>query len=129
MLDRTQVGGSPIDQCFLGSAQGVRADLERVEADARDPLTDEAGVLPGCEAMAVATTTRKQELAGLPAGHSQILVDGLPRLLGQLEPDRAARLLLADRCSIEYVAVGGRVIDAHRDDIAAAQFAVDGEVK
>jgi hypothetical protein len=51
------------------------------------------------------------------------------RLFGQLETDRATGLLLADRCSIQCVAVGGHVIDAHRDDIAAAQFTVDGEVE
>jgi hypothetical protein len=29
------------------------------------------------------------EFAGLPAGQSEILVDGLPRLLRELEPDQA----------------------------------------
>jgi hypothetical protein len=46
----------------------------------------------------------------------------LARLLGEFEPDWATGLLLADCCSIECVAVGGHVIDAHRHDIAAAQF-------
>jgi hypothetical protein len=73
--------------------------------------------------------TGKQERAGLPAGQSEILVDGLPRLLGEFEPDRATRLLLTDRRSIERVAVGGYVIDPHCHDITAAQFAVDGEVE
>jgi len=95
----------------------VRAELERVKANACDPLADEAGVLTCREATTVAATG-EQKFAGLPMGHSEILVDGLPRLLCQLETDRATGLLLADRCSIECVAVG-HVIDAHRDDIAA----------
>ena len=40
----------------FGSAQGVRAELERVEADACDPLADEAGVLTCREATTVAAT-------------------------------------------------------------------------
>jgi hypothetical protein len=42
-LNRTQVTGSPVDQRRFGSAQGVRAELQQVEADARDPLADETG--------------------------------------------------------------------------------------
>ena len=125
---RTQVAGSPIDQCF-GSAQGVRAELERIEADTGDPLADKAGVLTCREAMSVAAATCKQELSPLPASLPEILVDGLPRLLGQLEPDRATGLLLADCCSIERVAIGGHIVDADCHDIAASQFAVDGEIK
>jgi hypothetical protein len=75
-----------------------------------------------CREPKTVAATGEQELAGLAAGHSEILVDGLPRLLGQLEANRATGLLLADRCSIERVTVGSHVIDAHRDDIAAAQL-------
>jgi hypothetical protein len=56
-----------------------------------------------------------------------MLVDGLPGLIRQFESDGASGLLLADRCSVERVAVRGHVIDAHRDDIAAAKFAIDRE--
>jgi hypothetical protein len=54
----------------------VRAEFEPVEADAGDPLADEAGVLTCREPTAVAATG-EQELAGLAAGQSEILVDGL----------------------------------------------------
>jgi hypothetical protein len=50
-------------------------------------------------------------------------------LLGEFEPDRAAGLFLADRCSIERVAVGSYVIDANCHDMTASQFAIDGEVE
>jgi hypothetical protein len=39
-----QIAGSSVDQRCLGSAQPVRAELERVEADASNPLADEASV-------------------------------------------------------------------------------------
>jgi len=42
-LYRAQVASSPVDQRRLGSAQRVCAELERVEADAGDPLADETG--------------------------------------------------------------------------------------
>jgi len=70
--------------------------------------------------MTVAAATCKQELARLSASLPEILVDGLPRLLGPLEPDRAIGLLLAHRCSIKRVTVGRHVIDVHRYDIADA---------
>src|SRR5258708_10628648 len=103
----------------------MRAELERVEASAGSRLANDAGILTCSEATTV-DAPGEQEFTGLPAGNSEILVNGLPRLVGQLETDRATGLLLADRCSIECVTVGGHVIDAHRADIAAPQFAVDG---
>ena len=90
-------------------------------------MTDEAGVLTCCEASTVAATG-EPKLVGFPASHSEILVVDLPGLLRQLEPDRATGLLLADCCSIERIAVG-HIIEAHRDHITAAQFAVDGKIE
>jgi hypothetical protein len=40
-----QVAGSAIDQCCFGSAQGMLAELERIKAGARDPLTNQASAL------------------------------------------------------------------------------------
>ncbi len=42
--------------------------------------------LPGRQAALIIATTGKQELPRLSAGQPQILVDGLPRLIRQLEP-------------------------------------------
>ena len=64
------------------------SDLDFLKADAGDPLADEASVL-ACREPPIAVATGEQERAGLPAGQSEILVDGLPRLLGEFEPDRA----------------------------------------
>jgi hypothetical protein len=52
----------------------VRAELERVEADARDPLTNEAAILTCREAIALATATSEQQLARLPARRSRRLI-------------------------------------------------------
>jgi hypothetical protein len=97
-LHRTQVASSPVNQRCLGSAQRVRAELERVEADAGNPLADQTGVLT-CREATIVAATGKQKLAGLPASCSQIPVDALPRLLGELEPDRATGPWLDQACS------------------------------
>jgi hypothetical protein len=51
------------------------------------------------------------------------------RHVGQLEPDGPAGLALPDGGAVDGVAVGRYVIDAQCHQIAAAQFAVDGEVE
>ena len=60
-MHRTQIAGSAIDQCRFGSAQGVRAELERIEADAGDPLIEKAGILT-CREASTVITTGKQEV-------------------------------------------------------------------
>ena len=71
----------------------------------------------------------EQELSGMATRHPQILVDVLPGLLGQIEPDGPACLLLAHGRAVHGVAVGRHVIDPDRYDITAAQLAVDGEIE
>jgi hypothetical protein len=56
---RSVLAASAIDPCRFGSAQGVCAELERVETNAGDPLADEAGILTRREAGAAATREQK----------------------------------------------------------------------
>jgi len=58
-----------------------------------------------------------------------MLVDCLTRLLGQLEPHRAPGFLLANRRTVEGIAIGGHVVDADSHHVATTQLAVDGEVE
>jgi hypothetical protein len=48
----------------------------------------------------------------------------LPRQFGQLKPNRSSGLSLPDSCPINGIAVGRHIIDAKRDEVAAAQLAV-----
>jgi hypothetical protein len=80
-VHRAQIPGSAVHQRRFGSVQGMRAELERIEADVGDPLIEEAGVLT-CREVTTVTATGKREVAGLRVDDSEILVDGLPRLLG-----------------------------------------------
>ena len=68
-------------------------------------------------------------VAGLLAGSPQVVVDGLPRVLGQLELHGVAGLLLSNGCPIDGIASRGDVLDLDAHHIAAAQLAVDGEVE
>src|SRR5262249_60846925 len=58
-----------------------------------------------------------------------ILVDRLPGLLRQFEPDRLSSLLLTNGSSLHRVPIGSNVLDPEGDDITTAQLAVDGQVK
>ena len=74
----------------------MRAELRRVETDAGHPFLHEPCVLPRGQTAPIAATG-KQELASLPAGQPQVLVDRLARLVSELEPNGATSFLLPDR--------------------------------
>jgi len=107
----------------------MRPELQRIEADACDPFTDEARVLSRCETALWPPSTCEQELPGAAASHPQVIIYRLPGLFGQLEPNRAAGLLLSNARAVDGVAIGCHIVDANGDHIAAAQLAVDGQVK
>src|SRR6185312_3062777 len=65
----------------------------RLQPDGGDPFGDQPSVLP-CGHAPTAATTWEQELAGPPAGRSEIGVNRFAGVLGQLEADRLAGLLL-----------------------------------
>src|SRR5262252_19471 len=79
--------------------------------------------------MADRAAAREQKVAGLLACRLEIVVDGLPRLIRQLELDRSARLPLADRRAVDRVAVRRNVLDLDGDNVAAAQLAVDRQIE
>ena len=96
------------------------------------PLTHsetKSRVLPRGQVRIGAAPAGEQALAGAAARGPQVVVERVARHLGQLEADGPAGLALADSGAVDGVAVGRHVIDAQRDQIAAAQLAVDGEVE
>lgn len=107
----------------------MRPELQRIEADACDPFTHEARVLPRCETAVWPSSTCEQELPGAAASHPQVIIYRLPGLFGQFEPHSAAGLLLSNARAVNSVAIGRHIVDANGDQIAAAQLAVDTQVK
>jgi len=85
--------------------------------------------LSGREALLGPTLCGKKELSVLPVRHTQVVINRLPGLFGDLEPYRSAGLLLADRRTLNGVSVWGNVLDFESDDIATTQLAIDGEIE
>jgi hypothetical protein len=55
--------------------------------------------------------------------------DGVPCLLGHLELHRSLGLLLHDDCACRDLTALDDIMDTQRDEIAAAQLAIDGEIE
>src|SRR5262245_45857826 len=95
----------------------------RIKPDARNPLGDRPRVLPGRHAATWTLSGSKQEFARLLASDLYVVIDCLAGQFRQFEPDRMPGLPLSHRRPVD------RVLDLKRNDIAAAQFAVDGQIK
>ena len=107
----------------------MRGVLERVQADAADPLADETSIL-ACRQLQIGSATAcEQALAKLSTADPKVIVHRLPRHFGQLESNRAAGLPLPYVGAVNRVTIGRHVVDAESDEIAAAQFAIDGEIE
>jgi len=103
--------------------------LKRVEADATDPLADKASVLACGQVLIWTATAGKQALTELSTADLKIVIQCLPGYFGELKPNGPASLALPDVGAINRVAVGCHVIDAKRNEITAAQLAIDGEIE
>jgi hypothetical protein len=128
-LDRTEVAGAAVDQGRLRAAERVSGEDVRVQSDARNPFRDEPRILACCHGLAGPSPAGEQKFRARVAGRPEVFIKGLTGVLGQLEADRTAGLFLAHRCPCERLAVRGNVFDLHRDDIAASQLAIDGQIE
>ena len=104
-LHGPEVPSTTIDQGSLGPPQRMRPELQWVETDAGSPFANETRVLPGGEAACFAAAARKQELPRTPSRQLEVVIDRLPSLLGDLEPDWPPGLPLSDSGSVERVTV------------------------
>jgi len=128
-LHGTQVAGTTINECRFGSAERMRSEEAGVKPNGANPLGDQPRVLPRCHAPIAATAARKEELAGLFAGRSEIRIERLTCLLRQLEPDWPSRLFLPHGCAIDGMPVWRHIFHFQADHIAAAEFAVNCEIE
>jgi len=107
----------------------MRTEHARIEPNTTYPVAEETGILSGRKALLGPTLCGKKELSVLPVRHTQVVINRLPGLFGDLEPYRSAGLLLADRRTLNGVSVWGNVLDFESDDIATTQLAIDGEIE
>ena len=89
----------------------MRTELQRIETDAGDPFADQSRILSRRQPTPAAATPSEKELTSFSACQTQIIVKGLTRLVGQLEPDWSTCLLLPDGCTVKSVAIRSYVID------------------
>src|ERR1700726_1825272 len=100
-----------------------------IESNATDPIGHQTRGLTRRHALSRPPLPAEEEFAWFLAGGSQVVVNGLPGLLGDFESDRNARLFLPDGGAIDGVSMGRDVVDLESHDIAPAQLAVDGEIE
>ena len=93
------------------------------------PIGHETRILARRHALPWPPVPTEQKFARFLAEGSHVVVNGLPGLLGDFEPDRNARLFLPDGGAIDGVSMGRNVVDLESHDIAPAQLAVDGEIE
>ena len=79
--------------------------------------------------MVLAPAACKQELAGPFAVCRKVLINSVASLLSDLELHRTACLALADRGSIERLAMRRHIIDHQPHEITSAQLAVDRQIE
>src|ERR1700738_4150636 len=106
-LDRTQVAGATVDQGRLRAAERVRGKDVRVQSDARDPFCDEPRVLPCCHGLTNPPAAGEEKFAWHLAGRLKVVINGLARMLRQLEAYWTPGLSLAHRRTGERVSVRG----------------------
>jgi hypothetical protein len=128
-LNSAQVSGAPVYQGRLCSAQRVRPEQVRIQANVCYPVRQEPRVLPGCQIAIGLSPASEQVSFRFSARSSQVVIHGLARSLRQLKLDRSACLLLPNHRSIRRITTWRHVINFERHEIAATKLAVDGEVE
>lgn len=99
------------------------------EADARDQLANEAGVLPRAYVAHVVVSAREDEIVQRTAAALKPSEQRLTGRVNQLELHGPLGLLLDHDGAIPDPTTGNGVTDANPDHVAAAKLAVGGEVE
>ena len=64
----------------------MRTEHARIEPNTTYPIAEETGILSGREALLGPTLCGKKVLSRLPVHHTQVIINRLPGLFGDLEP-------------------------------------------
>src|SRR5215468_528072 len=99
-----------------------------VEPDAGEPLGQKARILTRRHASPFASTL-EEKLARFFARYSDVVIDGLSRLLRQLKSDGVASLSLAHSGTMDGIAVGRDIVHLESDNITSSELAVDRDIE
>jgi hypothetical protein len=86
------------------------------------PVADETRILPDREAPFWLTLRGQKEISSLSVRRTEVIIDRLPGLFGDLKPYRPAGLLLPDCRTLNRVSVRGNVLDFESDDVATSSL-------
>lgn len=128
-LDSAEISGLAVDQRRFCPAERMRAVVGWIKPDHCDPFGNQARILTCRQRALLSPASGKEVVAGHLGVYTEISVDRLPGLLCDLEADRSAGLALAYGRSRTRVTIRSDIVDFEGDEIAAAQFAVDGEIE
>ena len=128
-LHRAQVARRLVDDRGFGASKGVSTVILGLEADADDPLANEAGILPRAHVPHIVVTAWEDEIVQCAATALEPSEQGLAGRLDKLELHGSFRLLLHHDRAIPNATAGNDVANADLDHIATAQLAVDREVE
>src|ERR1700751_2887154 len=107
----------------------MRAVGRAIQPGTLDPAMNDQGVLPRRQ-VRLPPEAAREEVPLLPAGYlGKPGVDRRSGLLGDLELNRPARLLLNNRSAVSDPAAGADIVDLQPHEIAPSEFAIDGKVK
>src|SRR5215472_7821607 len=107
----------------------MRAIGRAIKPSARDPRMDDPGILPGRQ-VRLRSDPAGKEVSGVPVSNvGKPRLDRGSGLLGDLELQRTARLLLNDGCAVTDPTADADIVDLQPHEIAAPEFAVDREVE
>ena len=128
-LDGPEIPGAPIDQRRFGTPQRMSAVSSRIQSNRRHPRPDDSGILPRRKMRRLRNAARKYELLRLQMSGRYPSAHRVPRLLGDFELHRSLSLLLHNNRAGRDMSTVDHIVDAESNQIATAQFAVDGEIE
>src|SRR6202795_5414315 len=106
----------------------MRTKRTGIESNATDPIGHQTRILTRRHALSRPPLPAEEEFAWFLAGGSQVIVNGLPGLLGDFEPDRNAGLFLPDGGAIDGVSMGRDVVGPVRGDHTDSHLAFAGAI-
>ena len=122
LLEGCRCAGKLVSLWFFGENGSQK---KRIRPGFCNPLRKEPSVLSGRHVSLGTSSARKHKFPWFLGVRDYEGIDGLPSLLGQLEPYRLLGLSLSYGCSFGSISIRGDVLDLQRDDIASTQFAID----
>ena len=128
-LNRPQIARLLVDLSCLRPPHRMRAIGGAVKPGARDPAVDNPCILSCREVRSRPEAAREEIRAVSRIDLRKPDLDRGAGLLGDLELNRPACLLLNDGGAVSNSAPGANIVDLQPHEVAASEFAIDGKIE